>query len=241
MLGRRVVTGAVTFALAFTVQAAVSTPSTALAACVKKEAVAFWSPPVAAKGARAVWVVQSMHADDWASGGFAAEVIWVGTDFDPPETSWVEIGATQGWEGFNQFKYYTARERDGNPATYLEFAFAKVPVVGATGTFKGYQTVAGSYRGEVSVSNLAESHLWSGHNPNTIQYAAGLEATCGTNRVNTTFVSTTAYLRSSDGAWASPNSTDGILIMDAPAFAGWCTSPYTFRYRINSTIADGCP
>lgn len=82
----------------------------ALAACAKEEAGAIFTPSTTVVGAKMEWRARTLVASDWSASyqGFAAEVLWVGTDDLSPSTKWVEAGVTQGWEGSNILTFYTA-------------------------------------------------------------------------------------------------------------------------------------
>jgi hypothetical protein len=240
--GKRIVSLGVSAALLLTIRTATFSPRSAAAVtCVRTEAWGDWAPQSAAKGARGYWFVHTMHANDWNvfPGGFAAQVIWVGTDGDQADTTWVEVGATRGWEQHDLYAFYTAEEFNGDPNTYLELKFSRVPVIGQGVLFSAYQTVTNNYRAEISVGGVTESLLWTGHNPNTVDWSAGLESTCQTNQVNNTYVFYTQFLRKSDGVWVNPSSAK-TPFANSPAFFGWCASPLTFRTRLNSTSSDAC-
>jgi hypothetical protein len=99
---RRILSFAAVAALTFTVEAAVFVPSGAMAINCSNDRRLAWAdyhPASAAKGAKARWKLASMNAADWDAvqyQGFAAEVLWVGTDNDQADVSWVEVGATHG-------------------------------------------------------------------------------------------------------------------------------------------------
>jgi hypothetical protein len=60
-------------------------------------------------GSHAVMYLSGKGADDWASGGFIANVLWNGVDNSCCFEWWIEAGDTKGWEGQNLRTYYWAR------------------------------------------------------------------------------------------------------------------------------------
>ncbi len=179
MVGRRIVSLALVAAVSLTIEVAAFEPAVASAttcADAHLEAAGAIDPPSAAKGAKALWTVKAMHADDWdepGTPGWASEVLWVGTNDEYPEFSWVEVGALHGWQGQNIYAYYTAHELHGDHNTYVEFKFSKAAATGQSVYAKAYQTATNIYRAEIVVNGSTESVTWSGHSPNTVEYLAG--------------------------------------------------------------------
>jgi hypothetical protein len=193
----------------------------------------------AAKGGRMRWINRTESASDWnvAPGGFAAEVLWVGTDGDQADTTWVEIGWTKGWELTNTYQLYNAHGMLGGDI-FDEDAWQAPPPLGTTVTFtvRDYSSViAHSYIAEATWGGSTyRGEWWTGHDGPTVDTSGGLEATCGTSRVDRTYVSLNQY-QSNAGTWT--NVTQGTL-HDLASVGGtaWCVSPRTFRYWLNSQI-----
>jgi hypothetical protein len=192
-----------------------------------------------AKGGRMRWITRTETATDWnvSPGGFAAEVLWVGTDGDQADGTWVEIGWTKGWELTNTYQLYSASGFLGGNV-FDEDYFASPPALGTTVTFtvRDYSSViADSYIAEATWGTQSyRGEWWDGHGGPTVDTSGGLEATCGTSRVDRTYVSLNQY-QTGGGTWT--NVTQGTL-HDQASVGGtaWCVSPRTFRYWLNSQI-----
>lgn len=216
-------------------------PALASACGVKYEAGADLHTTVAADGAKMVWKARPLSASDWASNGFASEVMWVGTDGQDPSVTWVEAGATHGWKGSPDLTFYTAHgDYSVNPHIYNDWEWTTPTVVlGTTYTFTGFADATGQYRTTVNAPN-GNSHDWPGHNPNTVYWTGGSESTCGAPSViSRTFVSVDQYRRKSDHVYV--NAPSGSLFdVDADGGSAWCTSPVTFRYWMNDSNNASC-
>jgi hypothetical protein len=179
------------------------------------------------------WRIRTLASTDWSLGGFAAEVMWTGTDNRVPNSSgaWVEVGVTHGFGGQSLFRYYTARQTTAGPGSYLEAAFTtKFPSVGNQVTFSVYSSAGGIYNASVTDTAETATRSWTGHQPFTIEYSGGLEVTCtNTARVDRTFVDVNQFRRASDLVWVDINS-GSLVDQDANGGIAWCTQPRTFRY-----------
>lgn len=192
-------------------------------------------PQQTAKGAHERWAIRTLSASDRATGGFASEVVWVGTDNQQADTRWVEVGVTHGWQGQNLFTFYTAHQSAGGYGEHL-IPGAPAPQVDFAWTFAAYWTASGIYRAEITQNgSVYHSYAWSTHNPSTVDYSGGLESTCGTSRVDRTYVTVNQFYRSSDLTWVSTNN--GTLSDQASVGGiGWCSIPLRFRYFLNSVL-----
>jgi hypothetical protein len=210
------------------------------AVCTTEKHEAGWAATLlgSQQGAHQRWKTRKLAATDWNShGGFAAEVLWVGTGDEDPSVDWVEVGATQGWEGQNLYELYTAHGHQSG-AIYDENHYATVPPLGTSVTFtaRNYNsTVPNSYIAEVSWSSGYGSMVWLGHVDGTIAWAGGSEATCRNNEVDRTYVSLNQYL-SNGLTWITPAIGGLWTFNGAPAASAWCSQPVTFRYWQNSSI-----
>jgi hypothetical protein len=170
-------------------------------------------PQVAADGATMEWKAKTLVSYDTAGDGLAAQVLWVGTDAEQADTIWVEAGITKGWQGSNNFRFYTAH---GNAfsGVYSEslYSGAPVPVVGTSYRFKAYWVDfpgTDSYRTQLDASGSSYYKDWFGHNPNTVNYSGGYEArsidavpprACEA-RIDATYVFANKFRRKSDGVF----------------------------------------
>lgn len=232
---RRIVAVAVSLAvIAYAGTATIAPIEVEAGGCVKKVGYADWFPQQNADGAKARWILRTLDADDWALGGFASEVLWVGTDDDFADFSWVEVGATHGWQGQDQYVFYSARMRNGDPTTYKEFKYTTVPHTGDNVWFKVYKTAPDIYRAEITVGSTIEPKAWGNHHTKTVNYSAGLEATCDTSQINRTNVTANSWHRISDGLWINP--TGGGIVEPAGTIVEWCQFPIQVRYAMNSLI-----
>jgi hypothetical protein len=213
-------------------------PPAVAAACVKNWAVANYHNPDNSDGGRMTWKVQTLSATDWAARGFAAQVLWAGTNNVDELVRWVEVGVTKGWQGQTLFTNYSAH---GNLATE-EYGEARItavtPVVGNTDNFLVNQqsTVYGlAYVGSVDGHGL----IWTTHSGYSKDYQGGLEATCNNSRVDRVYVQSSQRHRSA-GVWISPSA--GTLMrftqpegQPVTGTVAWCGLP-KFRYAMNSSI-----
>jgi hypothetical protein len=227
-----------------------SVPSVAAAACngYKNWAVTRTSLPVlAGDGARMAWKPRALVANDTATDGFAAQVLWAGTNGEPVHGDtirWVEVGTTDGWKGSNVTTFYSAHGAvvNGVRTMYDEYRFTGLTpsaTVDTTFTVVSATPSVGFY-GKVTANGTTLSKYWTGHSGKTVQYQAGLEVTCSTSRVDRVYVSSSQYRHAPTGAYVT--SPSGILdrFTDPPGgplsgAVAWCTSP-KFRYSMNSAI-----
>jgi hypothetical protein len=215
----------------------ISPPPASAATCAFNpvDTYADFTPQQTAIGAKAYWVLRTLFAWDWADGGHANTALWVGTDNKDAGNTWVEAGVTHGYQHLNVYTFYSANQTVGG--SYSAARFTMTPFTGTPAYFRGYQTSSTVYRTEVTFNGHAESIAWGGHSANTVNYSVGLEATCLNNQINRTYTSTNSFLKKSDGNWSDP--IDGSLVVQAGAI-GWCSKPISFRYYLNSSIADAC-
>jgi len=217
---------------------ALADPPPVAAACVKNWAVAKYDNPDNSDGGRMTWRVRTLSATDWAAGGFAAQVLWAGTNNVDELARWVEVGVTHGWQGQNLFTYYSAH---GNLATgeYGEARITAVtPVVGNTDNF--LVNLQSTYYGLAYVGSV-DGHglIWTTHWGYSKDYQGGLEATCNSSRVDRVYVQSSQRHRSA-GVWISPSSgtLNGFTQPAGQPVTGtvaWCGLP-KFRYAMNSAI-----
>jgi hypothetical protein len=208
----------------------------ALAACTKQLAYQDAVPQATADGASETWKVRTLAATDTAGGGFAAEVLWVGTNGQQADTQWVEVGATDGWEGQNVTVFYSAH---GIGQVFDEQMYTvPTPVVGTQYTFKveSYSSLPNSYIAWVEWGGTHHAGIyWTGHAPNTVDFSGGLESTCDTSRIDRTYVSSTMFRNKATQAYVSINN--GTLVDQSSAGGiAWCTQPTKFRYYLHSAI-----
>ena len=201
------------------------------------------TPQAAAIGATMAWRYQTLHSPDWASGGFAAQVMWTGTDGQQSDITWVEAGITHGYNRQNIIRFYTAHgDRRVDPPIYAEATLTSAaPSIGTGYGFEIWavsQTGTGTYR--ATVNNTLGSYNWGGHLPNTVNYSGGYEArgiaACDA-QVNATYNYRNRYRAKSDGIYRDINNgarTDA----SEQGTIGWCSSPITFRYWMHSSISS---
>ncbi len=211
-------------------------PAVVLAAtCTKQLAYQDAVPQVTADGARETWTIRTLSATDTAAGGFASEVLWVGTNGQGADSTWVEVGVTDGWEGSNVTTFYSAH---GTPSTYDELDFfGYTPVVGQTWTFtvRDYTNViSGAYVAEITRGSSYEATWWNGHSPNTSDLSGGLESTCNNSRIDKTYVSNIWYRNKATKAYALINN-GSLVDQSSEGGIAWCTSPTKFRYYLHSS------
>ncbi len=237
-VGRRLLTLTLALAISCTHVLVVGVPVT-FAACVKQWAYDVVTPSVVSDGGRMTWALRDLHADDWAAGGFASEVLWVGTDSDPNRSNpntWVEVGVTHGWQGQNVYTYYLAR---GDGALYSEARITSItPQVGAIHTFSGFRT-SGPSLYNVSIDTTAIT--LSPHVPDTKWFQGGLESTCDSSRVDNTYVSLIRQRRESDAYWLPVSQGSlGKEPSNGVGSVAWCTNPSSFRYSLHSQVPLAC-
>jgi hypothetical protein len=236
---RKVIAGVAAAALLGTyIPGGLLQPQLALAACSKEEAGVRAGTSVDANGAKMAWTARALTATDWAGGGFAAQVLWVGTNNSSASTRWVEAGITQGWQGSNILTHYTAHG-DTIAGIYSEHRWTTPTVtLGSTYTFAGFYNTTNTYRTTVNAPG-GNSWDWSGHTSGTGEWAGGSESTCGPpSKVSKTYVSLNQYRRTSDHVYV--NAAAGSLFDYSPnGGSAWCTSPRTFRYWMNDA-SSGC-
>jgi len=214
-------------------------PPPVFAACSKEEAGADAGTSVNADGAKMAWKARALTATDWASQGFAAQVMWVGTNNTEETLRWVEAGITRGWQGTNVLTAYTAHgDLIHNPPIYAEHKWVTPSItLGNTYTFAGFYNTTNTYR--TTVNGNVNSWDWSGHTSGTSSWSGGSESTCGPpSVVSNTFVSLNQYRRASDHVYV--NTSVGSLFDVSPnGSSAWCIAPRTFRYWMNDNT-PGC-
>lgn len=217
---------------------AILAPLPVFATCAKEEAGDDAGTSVNADGARMTWVARALTGSDWSLGGFAAQVLWVGTNNSSPSVRWVEAGITQGWEGSNILTLYTAHG-DTIAGTYAEHRWSTPSVsLGSSYTFAGFYNATNQYRTTVNPPN-GNSWDWSGHTSGTGEWAGGSESTCGPpSKVSKTYVSLNQYRRASDHVYVT-TSVGSLFDLSPNGGSAWCSSPVTFRYWMNDT-SSGC-
>ena len=197
-------------------------------------------------GGKAWWTMQQLAAQDTATNGFAAEVLWVATDnraADPPQT-WVEMGITDGWEGANVTTFYSAQATDWDEPwhTYTQSRAYATPVVGHGYKFVIDQFDSDTYQAIATIGGGETlTWFWDGHHDPTKQVAAGLEATCTTAQVDRTNVTNVSTRANDTQAWGLVDH--GALFdytTDPDGGLGWCSYPTAFRYYLNSAIGTSC-
>ncbi len=189
-------------------------------------------------GGKMAWRARSMSATDTGSGGFSAQVLWVGTNNSSDTLRWVEAGITQGWQGANILTAYTAHgDYSVTPHIYAEHRWTSPSITpGDLYTFAGFYNTTNTYR--TTINTNANSWDWSGHTSGTNSWSGGSESTCGpTGVVSNTYVSVNQYRRSTDHVYV--NAAVGSLFTDVDGGSAWCSSPVTFRYWLNNGTT-GC-
>lgn len=126
-------------------------------------------------GGSARWDTRSYTAPDWASGGFASEVIWVLTrsgDSCPVEGGYagVEEGYTHGWQGQNIRTLYWV---DGCPYTEYRITAYSAGSVGSLHVYTIQQHTSTAYRVYFDYNYVAQAS----ETPWTREVEVGLEAT----------------------------------------------------------------
>ena len=208
-------------------------------------------PQQTADGANLEWKARTLVSLDWANDGFAAQVLWVGTDSQSVSDKWVEAGITHGWQGGNYYRFYTAHGDFANDI-YDEslFASAPIPTIGNSYRFKGYSVTSPGtplYRTQIDVDGTSYYYTWAGHSTNTVHYVGGYEArnVGGTHaceaRIDATYAFASKFRRKSDSVFVYINNGvryDG----SAQGQIYWCSQPTTLRYWMHSQISNlVCP
>lgn len=151
-----------------------------------------------------------MHADDWASGGFAAQVMWVGTDDRQADDAWVEVGFTHGWQGSNVTTFSTARRKTDN--TYTEWRFTGMDTsVNRLWTFSAYYVATSSYYAVIADGITTNYKVWSGHGRDTAETRSTTRAV---PRRPATQVKSTVHSWSTTASGASPMEPTSTLTME---------------------------
>lgn len=246
----RVLSSVLLTALALGGSSAVAVPTRAdhipAADCFDQLAWTDHVPQAPANGATMAWRYQTLFSDKWSDGGFAAEVMWVGTDGALSDDLWVEAGITHGWQGQNIRRFYSARN---NVANGYDEALLSVTATPSVGTGYGFEVWAvstsgsGTYR--AIVNNTLGSQNWDGHLPNTVQYSGGFESRgfrpdfgfdgCR-GQVNATAIYRNRYRAKSDGIYRDVNNGTRTDASDQGTNS-WCTQPIYSRYWMHSTIS----
>jgi hypothetical protein len=215
------------------------TPAVArAAACPKVWATDVANAQTTADGGAATWRLRTLSATDWATNGFAAQVLWVGTDSTAFGLGkWVEVGVTKGWAGQNLYTYYTA---NGNHVTgeYHESRITTItPTVNTTHTFRSvYLGSPSLWAAQIDSTSVSVSPF----GPSTKWVEAGLESTCNQSRVDNTYVSAFQYRASSDHTYKNFNNGDLLENTQAPAKVAWCTTNVRFHYALNTVRTYDC-
>lgn len=200
-------------------------------------------PSFVADGGRMTWRARNLFANDWLPGGFAAQVLWVGTNdvHSAPSFTWVEVGLTHGWQGQNLYTGYSAHGINGS---YDEFKMGLAGLtIGSQWRFTVEQSGANSYTAKIyNFAGTTWSKLYNGHTLGTVSISGGLESFCGNqnNRIDRTNVTNVFLRRDSDGAYiGSTNGAFGTVgaVNDPDGGIAWCNQPWAFRYWMNSQIA----
>lgn len=162
-------------------------------------------------GMSARWDTRSYTAPDWATGGFASEVLWGWTR--SAQTCWAEIGYTHGWQGQNLRTIYYV---DGCPYTeYRVTAYS----AGSAGTRHVYtqqeatSTTYALYFDFNKVGTISET-------PWTRFGEVGLEATDRGATFPTTTVDAIQYRDAAccTGNWHSWPSSRSTTLEDRPPY-----------------------
>jgi hypothetical protein len=195
-------------------------------------------PQQAAFGARMRWKGRVTHASDWAVGGFASQVLLVGTDANPDDQVWVEIGLTHGFQGLNDWTFYTAHKALGGVFAERRIT-AKDPASGVNYRWSG-RLIGSTYW--LTIEKLVAptyeySTSWNGHASPTVMYSGGFEATCNeTSRVDRTYISQNQFYRV-DSQWIDVDNGERVLNPGAGSVE-WCQQPRLFRYFLHSNIDE---
>jgi hypothetical protein len=80
------------------------------------------------RGGSATWVIRDKVAADVLSGGFSADVVWMGVNEQRAADESIEVGVTWGWKGQPVWAYYTAWHKLNGG--YWEFNLGGIPSVG---------------------------------------------------------------------------------------------------------------
>lgn len=147
--------------------------------------------------------VSTSNPNDIGNGGFIGETLWVG---DANAVSWVEVGYSRGWEGYNYLTPYWA-------CNTLADNYYQWPVVNITvtpGTAPKFRiskhagldnawdcAIDGVAANDITGDNTANSSI--GNNFNS--FDAGMESNCTSGEIGTTsdYVDVTNMEKASDG------------------------------------------
>jgi hypothetical protein len=209
-----------------------------LAVCLNEKAWVNNTPAYRSDGAKMTWKARDLTATDAGSGGFAAEVIWIGTDGAQASDVWVEMGVTQGWQGQNIYTQYTAHgDIRPSPDIYAEHKWPTA-TLGTAYTFAGFHNTSTTYRVTSNPGTVVWD--WNGHTGPTVDYDGGLETTCGPpSKVAKVFVSASYARRTSDHAYLIGTGA-GIADNSANGGIAWCHTGFDFRYWMNDPNNTGC-
>lgn len=210
-------------------------PSALGASCFQQKRWVEHVPQLFADGARMKWPARITHATDWATLGFAAQVLWIGTDNQPDDDVWVEVGLTHGWLGLDAFTFYSAHQTLNGTYQAKRMA-AHTPVPGVTYTWSALYS-ADTYIVTIERPGFWEyATIWADHGLGTTMYSGGFEVTCReSSRVDRTYVSLSQLRRWPNSTWTN---VDNGQIFGSPGDGAvvWCTAPRQFRYYIHSNI-----
>jgi hypothetical protein len=136
----------------------------------------------------------TVNATDWAAGGFASEVLWVGINGSRLTTRGLKLDRRTAGKARTSRVFYSAHGIN-NGSIYDEQAYAIGPSINVVYTFtvKKDTVLSNAYDENITWGTHFQGIYWSGHAPDTVDYSGGLEATCGTSQVNRTFVSQSQF------------------------------------------------
>ncbi len=168
--------------------------------------------------------------------GFAAEVLWVGTDNAAADWHWVEVGVTDGFDGQDVYVFYTAHGRSGGIVYDERMYTSQTPAIGTQYTFSVYETVTGtSYNATIKGPSVTSTLGWGNHARPTVEWSGGLEALCLGDRVDKVYITVSQYRRNSDNVWV--NASNGYMTRDnGNGGIEWCLHYTKFRYWLNSVL-----
>ncbi len=145
----------------------------------------------------------SVSAADIGNGGFIAEVLWVG---DANAVSWVELGYSRGWAGYDYLTPYWACNTTAD--NYYEHAVVNITVTPGTapkfriskhsGVNNAWDcAIGGVAANDIEGDNTANSCI--GNNFNS--FDAGMESSCTSGEIATTsnYVDITNMEKATDG------------------------------------------
>jgi len=178
--------------------------------------------------------VPASGAADYASGGFIANVLWVGTGGSTDLSYWVEGGYTKGWHGDAIRTFYWARNTKAN-------GYAEHKVGNATPTVGTYEPVEIQYTGSNIWSvyfNFVKATSPDGSTanisalPNSASLETGLESTSSGSYSANAWSNDLEY-KTTGGSWSSQWPSGGTLVCDSPAAASWVTTNVKLQYSEN--------